>query len=81
MGQRTNGTTRIWVKHEGVWQVELRIEKYHKKEAASNDETASFLIDRKSFIRFLETLLTSSFYYILLNASTIFISTRLITFS
>ena len=81
MGQRTNGTTMTWVKHEGVWQVELRIEKSHKKEAASNDETASFLIDRKSFIRFLETLLTSSFYYILLNASTIFISTRLITFS
>jgi hypothetical protein len=48
VGQRTNGTTRIWVKHEGVLQVELRIEKSHKKEAASSLETASFLFDRKS---------------------------------
>jgi hypothetical protein len=37
-----------WVKHEGVLQVELRIEKSHKKEAASSLETASFLFDRKS---------------------------------
>ena len=77
----TNWTTRTWVKHEGVWQVELGMGKYYKKEAVSINETASFLIDRKSFIRFLETLFTSSFFYILLNASTIFFSTRLITFS